>query len=334
MFSANETGFTHSTLVLRGFPDLEDYHFWFAVPLLAIYIITLLGNCTLLLVIKLAQKLHKPMYYFISQLAVNDLAMSSCVLPKMLAIFWFRDAEIRFSSCLIQMFLSVSCIALETSILSAMAIDRCVAVCNPLRYSTILTKSLIVILSATSWVRAIVFVVPIPLLILRLPFCSRHVDHWYCENMAVAKLSCTDNTLSNLYSLTIAFLIAPVHIVCIALSYILILKTIVNLPYRQDRFKAFNTCSSHICVMSAYYIPLFCTVLLNRIQYTVPRYVQVILPATGLLGPPMMNPLIYGLTLDVRLGAHHVFRRFMVKLRNIARLLPRFAFCQKSINDR
>ncbi|XP_069059459.1 olfactory receptor 52K1-like [Pleurodeles waltl] len=314
IFSANDTGFTPSTLVLRGFPDLEDYHFGFAVPLLMIYIVTLLGNCTLLMVIQLALKLHTPMYIFISQLAITDLIMSSCVLPKLLAIFWFHDTEIRFSSCLIQMFFSVCCLALETSILSAMAFDRYVAVCNPLRYSSILTNALIVKIATASLARSIVLVAPIPLLILRLPFCSRQVAHWYCENMAVAKLSCTDITLNNVYTLIISFLVAPVDIVCIALSYILILKTIVHLPLKHDRFKAFNTCSSHISVMSAFYIPLFSANLLNRMQHTIPQYVQVIVSATGLLVPPVMNPLIYGVTLEVRLGVHQVFQKVLSKL--------------------
>ncbi|XP_069059458.1 olfactory receptor 52E4-like [Pleurodeles waltl] len=315
MLIANNTGSIPSTFVLNGLAGLEAYFFWFVSPLLAVYFVTVLGNCTILLVIKTAVNLHKPMYAFVSQLAITDLTMSSCVLPKLLAIFWSNDTEIYFSSCLIQMFFIIFSLTQETSILSAMAFDRYIAVCNPLRYSTILTNSLMAKIIAATLARSIFLVAPIPILILRLPFCSRNVPQTFCEHMAVVKLSCADITVNNVYSLAFSYLIVPVDIMCIASSYILILRTIMHLPFREERFKAFHTCGSHICVMSAFYVPLLFTTLSHRMNHRIPVYIQVIMSNTGLLLSPLMNPVIYGVILrELRQGLNQTLQFFRMHI--------------------
>ncbi|XP_078515184.1 olfactory receptor 52E4-like [Lissotriton helveticus] len=196
MLSVNATRFTPSSLVLMGIPGLEKFHIWFAAPLSIMYIVTVLGNGVILLAIKTAVSLHKPMYLLIAQLALSDLVLSSSLLPKMLGLFWFNAADISFVACLTQMFFWACSLSMETSIFSVMAFDRYVAVCNPLRYTSIFTNELIAKIASACMVRALLLATPVPLLILRLPFCSRHIAHSFCENMAVAKLSCADITVN------------------------------------------------------------------------------------------------------------------------------------------
>ncbi|XP_069059468.1 olfactory receptor 52E8-like [Pleurodeles waltl] len=296
MLSVNVSGFTPSSLILMGIPGLEDFHIWFAAPLTIMYTVTVLGNCVLLLTINTVTSLHKPMYLFISQLALSDLVLSSSFVPKMLGLFWFNAGEIRFGDCLTQMLFVACTLSVESSIFSAMAFDRYVAVCNPLRYTSILTNELITKIASACLVRAILLVGPLPLLILRLKFCSRFIPHSFCEIMAVAKLSCADIFIISVYSWTVIFILWSMDVFCIALSYLLILRTILVLPYK-DRFKAFSTCTSHVCAMSAFYLPIFFSSVLNKLHHSIPLFVQVILANAYLLLPPFINPLIFGVTL-------------------------------------
>ncbi|XP_069495697.1 olfactory receptor 52P1-like [Ambystoma mexicanum] len=312
----NATEFAPSTLILIGIPGLTDFHIWFAAPVTAMYIFTLLGNCILLLTIITVMTLHKPMYLFISQLALSDLAVSSCIFPKILSIFWFNAGEIIHSACLGQMFFIHYFLVLESSIFSSMAFDRYVAVCNPLRYAAILTNSLIAKLAVACLVRAFVLILPIPLLVLRLPLCARYIAHTFCENMAVAKLSCVDISLNGMYALTIAIVIYTVDIFCIALSYTLILRTILRLQ-SKDRFKAFSTCGAHICVMTAFYAPILFSLVLHRLQHNIPLYAHVTLSNAYLLFPPFINPLIFGITMKaVQQGALQFLKEQIARIRS------------------
>ncbi|XP_069495700.1 olfactory receptor 52E4-like [Ambystoma mexicanum] len=305
----NDTGFTPSTLVLMGIPGLERFHVWFAAPLCIIYIITLLANSTLLIAIKTVTQLHKPMYLFISQQALSDLTLSSCIIPKILGTFWLNDGEISFSGCLVQMYFVALFSAFKSSILLAMAFDRYVAVCKPLRYNSIVTNSLIAKIWAVCLGRAMFLVSPAPLLLLRIPYCSRYIASSDCEHMAVAKLSCADITLNSVYALVTSLFMGSVDISGIAMSYILILRTVLHLP-KEDRVKAFSTCGSHICVLSVSYIPYFFTIIFHRLRNGIPLYAHVIVSRIYLIFPPMVNPLIYGGTMkEVRQGVLQVFRK-------------------------
>ncbi|XP_069495702.1 olfactory receptor 52P1-like [Ambystoma mexicanum] len=297
MSPVNNTEITPLSFILTGIPGLEAYHIWFAPPLCFIYNVTLLGNSVLILAIKTTPSLHRPMYLFISQLALCDLAASSCIVPKMLSIFWFKSGEINFTACLIQMFCVTAVTALESAILSAMAFDRYAAICNPLRYSAIMTNSLIAKIAVASVTRAIVLCAPLQFITTRLPFCSSHVSHTYCENMAVSGLSCSDPTANSMYGLAASTLIGAMDILCIALSYILILKTVLHFQHTKDSVKAISTCSAHICIIAASYIPFFFSVVVSRLRKSLPIYVHVIVVNLYLILPPLLNPIIYGMTM-------------------------------------
>uniref|UniRef100_A0A8C0H978 G-protein coupled receptors family 1 profile domain-containing protein n=1 Tax=Chelonoidis abingdonii TaxID=106734 RepID=A0A8C0H978_CHEAB len=141
MPTGNHTFFAPVTYILTGIPGTEESHVWISIPFCLMYIVALFGNSLLLFIIVTEQSLHEPMYLFVSMLAALDLLLSTTPVPKMLAVFWFRAGEISFAACLTQMFfIHVSFIA-ESAILLAMVFDWYVAICDPLRYTIILSKS-------------------------------------------------------------------------------------------------------------------------------------------------------------------------------------------------
>lgn len=291
-----------SSFVLLGIPGLEAACNWLSIPLSSMYIVTLLGNGTLLFVLKAEPTLHKPMYILLSMLAGIDLVISSATLPKMLCVFVSRAREISFDGCLAQMFFIHSFSVMETSVLVAMAFDRYVAVCSPLRYEAILTNSVLLKIGMAVVTRAVALITPIPVLARRLPFCaSNEVAHTYCQHMAVVNLACADVTLNSLYGLSVALYVGVSDILLIAASYALILRAVLRLPSKEARLKAFNTCGSHICVILIAFVPGLFSILTHRFGHRVPPHVRILLANLYLLVPPTLNPIVYGVrTKEIR----------------------------------
>ncbi|XP_029457873.1 olfactory receptor 52J3-like [Rhinatrema bivittatum] len=291
----NMTSLQISTFLLVGIPGLEDFHFWFAFPFCSMYIVALVGNCTILFIIKTEQSLHEPMHLFLSLLAITDLILSTCTIPKMLGIFWFNSSEINFEACLVQMFFIHSFSAMESGILLAMAFDRYVAICQPLRHSSILTNQTIVRIALALATRGVILVMPFIFLVKRLSLCKSNVIlHSYCEHMALVKLACGDVTVNIVYGLFVAFFVVGFDIIFITMSYIMILRSVLSLPSNKARLKAFHTCGSHICVILMFYIPGLFTFLTHRFGHQVAPHIHILLANSYLLVPPMMNPIVYG----------------------------------------
>lgn len=196
------TQFHPFTFVLLGILGLENLHNWVGFPFCAIYLTALLGNIIILFIIQAEPTLHHPMFYFLAMLACTDLSLFTTTIPKMLGIFWFNLREIIFGACLAQMFMIHLCTALESGILTVMAIDRYVAICNPLRHTMILTDKVVAILGIAMTVRSFIFVIPFVFLILLLSFCgARIIPHTYCEHMGIARLSCVSIRANNLFGM-------------------------------------------------------------------------------------------------------------------------------------
>ncbi|XP_039357637.1 olfactory receptor 52R1-like [Mauremys reevesii] len=296
MSVSNTTDFTNpSTFILLGIPGLEVAHVWISIPFSAMYAIAILGNFTILFIVRIEPSLHGPMYYFLCMLAVSDLVLSTSILPKTLSIFWFNSREIDFSACLTQMYFIHCFLTVESGIFVAMALDRYVAICDPLRHSTILTNPVVAKIGLAVVLRGCVFVLPTPFLARRWEYCRTSIiPHTYCEHIAVVKLACNDTRVSSYYGLSVVFFVTGVDMLFIAVSYTQILKAIFSLPTKDTRLKTLGTCSSHLCVILAFYIPALFSFLTHRFGHNVPLHFHVLLANMYLLVPPMLNPIIYG----------------------------------------
>ncbi|KAM9173425.1 olfactory receptor 52E2-like [Pangshura tecta] len=295
MAAFNLTHSDPSTFILMGIPGLEAAHIWISIPFSMFYIISLLGNFTLLSVVGKEQTLHKPMYLLLCMLALTDIATPTFVVPKALGIFWFNLKGITLAGCLTQMFFLHMVSVMHSATLVTMAFDRYVAICNPLRYATILSNAQIAKLGLVCLLRAVLFILPLPLFMSQQPFCSnRIIPHTQCEYIAVVKMACGDITVTRTYSLVLGFVIMGFDLTLIALSYSLIIRAVLRISSKNAHQKALNTCTAHICVMLTYYTPSIFSNLTYRFGQDIAPHVHIILADLYLLIPPMLNPIIYG----------------------------------------
>ncbi|KGL97926.1 Olfactory receptor 52J3, partial [Charadrius vociferus] len=285
-----------SSFILTGIPGLEDAQFWIAFPFCTMYFMAVLGNITVLLVIKMDPSLHLPMFYFLSMLAAIDLVLTTSIMPKLLSIFWFHSHEIDFGSCVVQMFFIHSFSTVESGVLLTMAFDRYLAVCRPLHYSAILTGPTTAKLGLAAAVRGIVIITPLMCMVTSLSYCGpRVIHHSYCEHMSVVKLACGDTRPNSLYGITVATVVVGLDSTLIAVSYMLILREVIGLSSREAHLKSYSTCGSHIGVILLFYMPgLFCSYA-QRWGQRIPVHIRILMADLYLLVPPMLNPLIYGM---------------------------------------
>ncbi|KAM7179412.1 olfactory receptor 52N4-like [Macrochelys suwanniensis] len=295
MAALNLTPSDPSTFILMGIPGLEAAHILISIPFSMFYFIGLLGNFTVLFVVGKEQTLQKPMFLLLCMLALTDIGMSTSIMPKALCIFWFNLKSITVGGCLTQMFFLHAITGMQSVVLVIMAFDRYIAICNPLRYATILTNTRIAKLGILGLIRAVVFTLPAPLLLSRQPFCDKRIiPHTYCDHMAVAKMSCGDITVSRTYGLVIVFVVNGLDLTLIALSYGLIIRDVLKISSKKAHQKALNTCTAHICVMLTSYGSSSFSNLTHRFGQGIAPHIHIILANLYLLIPPMLNPIIYG----------------------------------------
>ncbi|XP_075784753.1 olfactory receptor 52R1-like [Pelodiscus sinensis] len=299
MSVSNTTHFTNpSVFILMGIPGLEGAYVWISIPFCAIYAITLLGNVAIMFIVKLDRSLHGPMYYFLCMLALTDIMLSTSILPKMLAIFWFNSREINFHTCLIQIFFFKCSSAIESGIFVAMSFDRYVAICHPLRHSTILTNQVVAKIGLAMVLRGSILVMPYSLIPGRWPYCRTNIIlQPYCRHASLLNLACADTRFSNYYGLFVQIGVMGLDVIFIAVSYIQILRAVFSLPTKEARHKTFGTCISHLCAMLAFYIPDVFSSLMSRFGQIVPLHVHILVSNVCLLVPLMLNPVIYGATI-------------------------------------
>ncbi|XP_006870383.1 PREDICTED: putative olfactory receptor 52P1-like [Chrysochloris asiatica] len=290
--------FNHSsfmTFSLMGIPGLESQHLWLSLPFSSMFLAILIGNGAILFLVATEPTLHTPMYLLLALLMVADLVSTLALVPKLLCIFWFNDRDIAANACFTQMFFIHGASVVRSALLVTMAFDRYVAVCKPLHYNTILSHSLVGRLGLLALAKGVVLILPMPLLLRRLTFCHMVIPHTYCDHMAVVKMACDHTRPNRIYGLFVILLVVGLDLLLIGFSYVLILQAVVHLNSRDAIIKALNTCSAHLFVILASYVPGLFSSLTHRIGHNIPRHAHILLANLYLLIPSMLNPIIYGI---------------------------------------
>ncbi|XP_048698154.2 olfactory receptor 51G2-like [Caretta caretta] len=294
MSAVNDTKFSSALLLLTGIPGQEDFHLWISIPFCLVYVISIVGNSVILFIIKTDQSLHEPMYIFLSMLAVTDLALSISTMPTTLGIFLFNSRDISLDACFAQLFFIHSLSIIESSVLLLMAFDRFVAICNPLRYSSILTLRRIGKMGLVFVLRGVSVVFPLPFLLKRFRYCRANVfSHCYCLHQEVMKMACSDITVNYIYGFFLNISVVGLDSLFIFLSYVMILKTVLKVTSRAECLTALNTCVSHLCAVLLFYTPRIGLAVIHRFEESSPPFLKVLLGYISLFVPPLMNPIVY-----------------------------------------
>ena len=288
---ANQTAVTEYILLgLHEHPNLEMVLF---VLCLGIYSMNVLGNSLLIGLNMLDPRLHSPMYFFLSNLSLMDICGTSSFVPLMLTNFLEAQRTISFLGCALQMYLTLALGSTECLLLAVMAYDRYVAICQPLRYTEIMSRWTCLWMAVLSWGTGFANSLLQSLLTWSLPFCGHNIiNHFFCEILAVLKLSCGDISLNALLLImaTAVLTLAPLLLIC--LSYILILAAILRVPSAAGRCKAFSTCSAHLTVVVVFYGTI--SFMYSKPKAEDPNLDKIIALFYGVV-TPSLNPIIYSL---------------------------------------
>ncbi|XP_069483819.1 olfactory receptor 5AP2-like [Ambystoma mexicanum] len=292
MIRHNET--TVGQFILEGLTKRAVLQIPLFVLFLLVYTITLMGNVGIIVLIKISLRLQTPMYFFLSNLSFVDLVYSSNITPNMLVNFLSEKKEISFLGCAIQMFLFVGLGSTEALLLAVMAYDRYVAICNPLLYHVIMTERQYVSLSFGAYIVGFLNALVHTSFTFRLHYCASNIiAHFFCDVPPLLKLSCSDTSLNEIILFTVAGSVEVGSLFVIVISYIRIIATILRIPSREGRQKAFSTCSSHFVVVTLFYGTIIFMYLRPRSSYSLEQDKVVSVFYTAVI--PLLNPLIYSL---------------------------------------
>ncbi|XP_001373904.1 olfactory receptor 51V1-like [Monodelphis domestica] len=285
---------TSSHFFLTGLPGLEKSYAWISLLFFSIYAMVILGNCMILHVIQTEPSLHEPMFYFLAMLAFTDLCMGLSTVPTVLGILWGIIQEITLDACILQTYFIHGLSCMESSVLLAMSFDRYIAICNPLRYTTILTNTRIIQIGVAIVIRSFLFITP-PIVRLKFfNYCHIHtLSHSFCLHQDLLRLACSDIHFNSFYALALVICTLLLDSLLILISYILILHSVLAIASHEERLKSFQTCVSHICAVLVFYIPIIGLTMVHRFGKHLSPLVHVLMGNIYILFPPLMNPIIY-----------------------------------------
>ncbi|KAM4726930.1 olfactory receptor 2K2-like [Anableps anableps] len=302
---------------LEGF-DVQPANgpFLFLLALLA-YIVALLGNGVVICVIMTDKNLYRPMFVMICHLMVCDLLGATMVLPRLMMDLLMGLKKIAYIPAIAQAFCAHTYGTTMVTLLTVMAYDRYIAVCEPLRYHSIMTSARLHSCCALAWIVALLLIVVLFSFHMNVPLCGRVIQHVYCSNRGILNLACTPTPANNIYGLTITWTVSTVTFIFIAFSYIRILSVSLKQGRTNSslRSKAFQTCAPHIVVYVLFQIAALILILSYRFP-SLSQNIKKFLSILVYIIPPIINPIIYGLvSKDLRVS---FMKHFSNRVRNKA----------------
>uniref|UniRef100_A0A8C5MM32 Olfactory receptor n=1 Tax=Leptobrachium leishanense TaxID=445787 RepID=A0A8C5MM32_9ANUR len=276
-------------LGLSSFPKLSIVFFIF---LLVIYILILTGNLLIMVTVHLEPRLHSAMYYFLSRLSFVDLCYASVTVPKMLTDYITKGDTISSNGCITQLFFLHFFAGTESILLTVMAYDRYVAICNPLRYVTVMNKTACYWFESLCWFASFVHSIIQALSVYQLNFCGpSKIDHFFCDIHPLTVLACSDIFVIEIVFVANSGMISLICFVVLLASYLGIITTILNTSSAEGLGKAFSTCASHLIVVTLFFGPCVFIYLRPSVSYTADKLVSVFYTVIT----PLLNPIIYTL---------------------------------------
>ncbi|XP_034642640.1 olfactory receptor 14A16-like [Trachemys scripta elegans] len=281
-------------LVNSRFSDVRELQILHFVVFLLIYLAGLMGNLLIITAIALDHHLHTPMYFFLVNLSIIDLGSICVTIPKSMINSLMNTRLISYPGCVTQVFLLLVFIAADLALLTIMAYDRHVAICQPLHYERVMNRKACVQMAASAWITGIVYSAVHTGNTFSLSFCQSNViNQFFCEIPQLLKLACSDSYLSEVGLLAFCMFLGLNCFVFIFVSYVQIFKTVLRIPSEQGRHKAFSTCLPHLTVISL----LLFTAMFDYLKLTSSSasYLDLLVGILYAVVPPMMNPFIYSM---------------------------------------
>ncbi|XP_061444797.1 olfactory receptor 14A16-like isoform X2 [Rhineura floridana] len=279
--------------LLHGFSDIQDLETFHFIIFLVIYLMALVENLLIITLIIYSQHLHKPMYFFLANLAFQDLGSISVSVPKSMANSLMNTKTISYNGCICQVFFLLFFTASHFFLLGIMAYDRYVAICNPLRYETVMNKKACIQMAISVWITGLLYSAAYTGNTFAIEFCSNDINQFFCEIPALFKIACSDSYLITFWVICVGASLAFLYLALIVLSYIQIFRAVLRIPSVQGKQKVFSTCLPHFIVITLYFIGGSFAYL--KPTSGSPSTIDLVASMFYCMLPPVMNPLIYSI---------------------------------------
>ncbi|XP_067400208.1 olfactory receptor 14A16-like [Emydura macquarii macquarii] len=289
---SNQT--TMTKFLLLGFSDVRELQILHFVVFLVLYLASLVGNLLIVTAIALDHRLHTPMYFFLMNLSILDLGFISVTIPKSMVNSLMNTRSISYSGCVAQVFFSLFFASSSFALLTIMAYDRYVAICQPLHYEMVMNRGTCVQMASCAWISGILNSALHTGNTFTISFCGGNtVDQFFCEVPQLLKLACSDSYLSEDGVIVFSVCLTFCCFVFITMSYVQIFRAVLRIPSEQGRHKAFSTCLPHLTVVSLF----FCTATFAYLKPTSSSAsgLDLLVAVLYSMLPPMMNPIIYSM---------------------------------------
>ncbi|XP_063159183.1 olfactory receptor 6C3-like [Candoia aspera] len=283
-----------SEFILLGFTEVRRLQLLFFSILFVSYILTIMGNAVLIILANTDYRLHTPMYFFLWNFSILEIGFTTVVTPQTLSHLLMGNKTMPYVGCMIQFFLYLHLGTTEFFLLAVMSCDRYLAICNPLRYPSIMSKSLCTSLVLGCWVGGFLSIIGPCLLLLQFPMCDSNIlDHFFCDITPLMNLLCGDIRILESFVFVTAVLSLLGTLTISVVSYINIIKRVLRIPSAAGRKKAFSTCASHFIVISITYGS--CIFLyINPGQESKVEFAKIVAILNTIVSP-LLNPFIYSL---------------------------------------
>ncbi|XP_056397759.1 olfactory receptor 1E5-like [Hyla sarda] len=315
----------NTKFLMLGLSDLPEQQILLFVIFLVMYLLNLVGNSTIIFLVRTNSHLRTPMYFFLGNLSFVDMCYTSTIVPNMLVNIISKDKSIPLIDCISQLYFFLCFACTECFLLAVMAYDRFMAICNPLHYMSIISRRSCIILVTSSWLAAALHSLLHSMMVSTLTFCgSNKIYHFYCDMAPLLQVACSDISLNKLLIYTEGGLPVLIPFLIVLYSYVKIISSILKIRSVDGRYKAFSTCSSHLTVVILFYGTIAFMYLRpsSRSSVNYDRVVSVVYTVVA----PMLNPFIYSLRNKEVKGALVSF----VKGVSVRQLLIRLNVTQKS----